>query len=370
MPVTLPLLDAPHRKALEALRQELLPTLYARVGSYPTRKAIWEALHRAGLFPGGLRSFHTSLKTRGMDGTLDLLFTQDLVDALKSFLTTPDPKEPPRVAVSTLAGQYYCDLQVHLGRTHDVQTHTAELAAGAAGHAAFEADAEVISPEEIAEALDAGKTLELVEHTVGSELEGVRLVGRADRVVLQGRSAKLVLEFKFSAQRELRPTHVVQVEAYGRLLEASGFAVDGLLLAVCVLPRGQAVSEALARAIVAKALEATPRARDTATGRSGMPDPLEGLGPRRVTEEAFTLWVFPHLPGKTARDLTWALSYWTGARAPEATAHPGKCRACPFNAAGLCGEARDAPDGRHRVSRREGPGGVSWRVVPRRKSPG
>ncbi len=184
-------------------------------------------------------------------------------------------------------------------------------------------------------AVTAGEPLELVEMPVTAEIHGVRLVGRADRIHLEGRRGRLVLEFKFSGRRELFPSHVVQVEAYGRMLEAMGFQTDRLLYGVAVLPRGRRVSDALARKIAESAFEVARAGLSATDARppSGIPDPLSGLTVRRVDDEAFGLWVFRHSRQRVERDLHWATSYWT-ARSPAANvarapSTPPNSAACP-----------------------------------------
>ena len=361
--------DPPPSPVVAEARAELAPKLYALVTALGSLRAAWESLHEAGLFGEPVGRFYASVRRVGLDGTLDALFTEERVDAIRAFLERPQVPRPPRVSVSTLSNQFYCEMQVHLARSHSLRTESAELAAGAAGHAVFEAEAVEITPDEITRAITAGEPLELVEMPLSSEIEGVRLVGRADRIHLEGRRARLVLEFKFSGRRELFPSHVVQVEAYGRMLEANGFQVDGLLYGVAVLPRGRKVTDGLAALIADRALEAAREglsATDVRTG-TAMPDPLAGLTYRRVDDDAFGLWVFRHHKGRAERDLHWALSYWTGQRAPEGTASRGKCRACPFNAATLCDAASAPPDGRYAVRRTEGRYGVLHVVQPAAK---
>jgi hypothetical protein len=352
--------------SLAQARAELAPRLYALVTETGSLRATWESLHEAGIFPDPVGRFYASVRRVGLDGTLDALFTEERIEAIRAFLEQPRRPRLPRVSVSTLSNQFYCEMQVHLARSHALRTESAELAAGAAGHAVFEAEAVEITQDEIQQAITAGEPLELVEMPLSSEIHGVRLVGRADRIHLEGRRARLVLEFKFSGRRELFPSHVVQVEAYGRMLEANGFQVDGLLYGVAVLPRGRKVTDGLAALIADRALEAAREglsATDRRTG-VGMPDPLAGLTYRRIDDDAFGLWVFRHHRGRAERDLQWALSYWTGQRPPEGTSSRGKCRACPFNAAMLCGVATASPDGRYAVRRTEGRYGVLHVVQP------
>lgn len=360
------LFDVPHLADIARARAELAPRLYAIVSDTNSLRAAWESLHAAGLFTDPVGRFYASVRRYGMDGTLDALFTFERLDAIRAFVEGPRVAQLPRVSVSTLSNQFYCEMQVHLARSHSLRTESAELAAGAAGHAAFEAEAEEISPDEITRAITAGEPLELVEMPLVAELNGVRLVGRADRIHLEGRSARLVLEFKFSGRRELFPSHIVQVEAYGRMLEANGFNTDRLLHCVAVLPRGRKVTDGLAAQIVEKALAAAGDGLSAIDARpaTGQPDPLGGLTARRVDDEAFGLWVFRHHRARAERDLSWALQYWAGQRAPEGTGSRGKCKACPFNAASLCDAAKAPPDGRYAVKRTEGRYGVLHVVQP------
>jgi hypothetical protein len=360
------LLDVPHLADIARARAALAPRLYAIVSATNSLRAAWESLHNAGLFAEPVGRFYASVRRFGMDGTLDALFTYDRLDAIRAFVEGPREPQVPRVSVSTLSNQFYCEMQVHLARTHSLRTESVELAAGAAGHAAFEAEAEEISPEEITRAISAGEPLELVEMPLSAELHGVRLVGRADRIHLEGRRARLVLEFKFSGRRELFPSHVVQVEAYGRMLEANSFNTERLLHCVAVLPRGRKVTDGLAAEIAARAVAAAGEGLSAIDNRApaGQPDPLAGLTFRRVDDEAFGLWVFRHHRARAERDLAWALQYWAGHRAPEGTVSRGKCKACPFNAANLCDAAKAPPDGRYAVKRTEGRYGVLHVVQP------
>jgi hypothetical protein len=360
------LFDLPHLAEIAQARTELAPRLYALLSAQGSLRATWETLHGSGLYGEPVGRFYASVRRYGLEGTLDALFTADRLDAIRSFVERPVTIQVPRVSVSTLSNQFYCEMQVHLARSHSLRTESAELAAGNAGHAAFEAEADAISPEEISRAVDAGEPLELVEMPLSADIHGVRLVGRADRIHLEGRRANLVLEFKFSGRRELFPSHVVQVEAYGRMLDANHFQTDRLLYGVAVLPRGRKVTDGLAAQIAERAMAAAAEGLSAVENRPplGMPDPLSGLTFRRVDDEAFGLWVFRHHRARVERDLTWAIDYWTARRAPEGTVSRGKCKACPFNAASLCEAAQAPPDGRYAVKRTEGRYGVFHVVQP------
>lgn len=354
-----------------AARRRYARRLFELVASYGSHRAAWEVLHQAGVFTQPAGKFYALVRKGGMEAALDELFTLERLAAIEALVTNPPPKLVPRVSVSTLANQFYCEMQVHLARTHTLRTESAELAAGAAGHAAFEAEAQEITDEERERLRAAGEPVELVEMPLSAEVHGVRIVGRADRIHLVGNSARMVIEFKFSSRRELFPSHVVQVEAYGRMLEAEQYRTDNLVHAVAVLPRGRDVTDGLAAEISRRAERAAAQGLSATDARApnGAPDPVQGLTVRRAEEEAFALWVFRHSRARAERDLGWALGYWSGRRGPEGTRSRGKCRACPFNAARLCEVSQAPPDGRYAVKRAEGRYGVMHVVQPASRRP-
>ena len=125
------LLEVPPPAELARARSEYAPRLYEIVASYNSQRAAWEALHQANIFTEPVGRFYASVRKVGMDGTLDALFTAERLDAIRSFVEGPRPVSLPRVSVSTLANQFYCEMQVHLARTHSLRTESVELAAGA-----------------------------------------------------------------------------------------------------------------------------------------------------------------------------------------------------------------------------------------------
>jgi hypothetical protein len=323
----------------------------ALVKSRGSRKGAWELLRNAELTDVPVKTFYQDVRREGLAAVAARVFVSAHLEAIRALVERPPPMPPRKVAVSTLANQYYCEMQVHLGTLHDVRVTSAELTAGAEGHARLEAEAEPITDEEVTRRIERGETMGLVELALAGDVDGVPLIGRADRVQLEGSRAKLLLEWKFSGRRDLYPTHVVQVEAYGRLLRESGFDTAGLVHAVAVIPRGGPKPENMAELLARRASEIAAVApwgeRRIASG-DAMPDPLTGLGVRRLDANAYTLFVFPHDDRAADRDVSWALGYWKGARSPGRTSAPSRCRACPYNAAGLCEVALAPPDGRYK----------------------
>ena len=106
--------------------------LYDLVSSYGSHRAAWEVLSQAGVFNESAGRFYASVRRLGMEAALDALFTPERIDAIERLLSAPRRELPPRVSVSTLANQFYCEMQVHLARTHTLRTESAELSAGVA----------------------------------------------------------------------------------------------------------------------------------------------------------------------------------------------------------------------------------------------
>jgi hypothetical protein len=357
--------------ALEPLRARLRALVAARAAGRGSRKQVWELLRGAGLTPLSLTAFYARVRAAGLEAFVDELVDPPRAAAVRALVDQPPPPPPPRVAVSTLAKQFYCEMQVHLDTTHDVRVVSPAMAAGAAGHAALEAEAEPTTDEEIARRIAAGEAQGLAEMSLAATVDGVRLVGRADQVQLQGSAARVVLEFKFSSRREIFPAYAAQVEAYGALLGARGFDTSRLVHAVVVLPRGAGAPAGLAAELArtAERLAAVapwPDPPAAPPDARGGPDLLGGLAPRFVETARFAMWVFPHEAVAAAGGLRWALGYWKGARPPTAAASPAKCRGCAHNAARLCAAALAPPDGRFQIRRRaRGDDVVHW-AFPRR----
>ncbi len=204
---------------------------------------------------------------------------------------------------------------------------------------ALAAPATPISPTELAALVEAGESVRLHEYGFRGTVGAVPVAGRPDAVFLEGRAARLVLEFKFSAWRRPFPSHRLQLLAYGYLLGQNGYDVSRLVCGVLMLPPrpdgGEAFSlpeaDYASCAALAAALAVEVEARPAAARRGG----VEVIAPEPVGGGALSL--FPYDPVEAARRLAWAIGYWEGRRAPQLADNPNKCRRCAFLEARLCG---------------------------------
>ncbi len=247
----------------------------------------------------------------------------------------------PAVPVHLIAEQLYCEQKVDLALDFpDVERVTPELAAGAAGHEALAAPAEPLAPAELKALVEAGATVRLHEYGFRGSVGAVPVVGRPDAVFLRGRTADLVLEFKFSAWRRPFPSHRLQLLAYGYLLGQNGYDVSRLVCGVLMLPpaarpadrEAAVLSEAAyaSCAALAAAFAVELSRQGSARGRAAVftvPEPIEGGA----------LSLFAYDAGEAERRLAWAVDYWAGRRPPGLADNPNKCRRCAFLEAQLCG---------------------------------
>jgi len=233
--------------------------------------------------------------------------------------------------VSTLSQQRYCEKKVDLAMQHpEVEPTSRAMERGTEGHERLEAGAVSISREEIDASLDRGESLTLFEFPMEGVWEGIPIWGRPDLLQLEGRSARLLIEFKFSRRSNLFPSQQTQANLYGWLLQQNQFDIRALLCAVAIFPATPPHIQLLPADLTGEIINAAEKLRGKVR-RSAVPIL------RR--EPSFTLHLFPFRPELAERDLRWAAAYWQGKREPEASGSINKCRICRFNAEALCDQA-------------------------------
>lgn len=235
------------------------------------------------------------------------------------------------LTVSTLSQQWYCEKKVDLAMQHpEVEPTSPAMERGTEGHAQLEEGAIPISREEIETSLALGERLTLFEFPMEGSWEGIPIWGRPDLIRLEGRSATLLVEFKFSRRSNLFPSQQTQTNLYGWLLQQSQFDVGSLLCGVAIFPATLPHIKLLPADLTGEIINAAEKLR-TRVLRSAVPILRQ--------EPSFTLHLFPFRPELAERDLRWAVDYWRGKREPEPSGSMNKCRICRFNAESLCYQA-------------------------------
>ena len=144
-----------------------------------------------------------------------------------------DPRRPQVVKVSQIASQFYCEYKVHLEWVRPEQKIvTQAMKQGSAVHQHFEDQAVRLSAVDIEKRLEKGDLLTQAELAMEGEIEGVRLVGKADAVVYDQNRAFLIVEYKTSKRAQIFDDQRAQLGLYGLLLEQKGLDVSQLWLAL------------------------------------------------------------------------------------------------------------------------------------------
>jgi len=257
------------------------------------------------------------------------------------------------VGVSTLASQWYCELKIELRHRHpEIRFHSAALDLGTDAHERLSAGATVITRAEFEKDVAAGNDLVLQESRFQAEIDGVPVVGVPDLVRLRGRRCDLVLEMKFSKRSALYLDRFIQAQSYGLLLSRNGFELDrtpcvvGVVRAPLAGERDEKLRTLKESGILHAILDRCRELRD----REPLGWKSRGVeNPVTLQEGPVTLQAFPFREAAVLPHLRWAFDFWKSKREPLASSSAAKCRACPYNAAGVCDQARGAPDRAFRV---------------------
>jgi hypothetical protein len=183
------------------------------------------------------------------------------------------------------------------------------------------------------------------------------LRGRPDFLALDGKTAVLLLDFKFSRANAPFENHIVQAEVYGLLAQLNGFSTQNLCLGIVFLPQTERVD----------GIDPMPKdARLSLLNSKGTLHEINerchqeakilvesGFRRRKVESERWTAHLFRYDERKANGDLDWALKYWLLEREPiPEKKHARKCAVCPMNALRLCEHALSDPDPKIGIQRR------------------
>jgi hypothetical protein len=273
------------------------------------------------------------------------------------------------VSPSEIADQLYCEYKVHLSHLHpEVEVGLAAQELGEAGHSGLMSVAKPISRPEIDKAVEEGRHLAVCEWTLEGVYQGVKLRGEPDYFEFEGKQGLLLLDFKFTRSQRLFRGQEFQAEVYSILAGLAGFSTDELFCGVVRFPhqltganrdevvraKAEMLRKFQADGTLFKVQDRCAREREEMLAR--------GFS-KRVAEDAgweVHLARFDRPRAEAALDD--ALGFWLKEREPVPESRiRNKCRACAYNAAGLCRYAlaeadptfrvRREPDGKVLVSR-------------------
>ncbi len=243
--------------------------------------------------------------------------TQEILERYREAVRASRENEPAlrygrrTLAVSTLAQQFYCEKAVQLSIERPFAP-TAEMQSGTAGHEAVAALGVPMTAEEAVAAATVKRIRPLCvyEFRIGWRYNGVTILGFVDEAWFSAGNVVLVAERKFSGSLGIHTPYHVQAGLYCLGLGEMGFATHSTHYRVSVFKRECHRCERLAGGDCL-----------LLSGEAGQQECGQGAGISQV---------FPFEREQTARNLDWAMEFWTGEREAEPTTSPGRCRSCRY----------------------------------------
>ena len=217
------------------------------------------------------------------------------------------------VPVSSIAGQYYCEVKVDNEYVRG-EIPTEEKEVGTELH------------EEIL-AMKRVETDELIQHIekaprvtasfrLHGDVEKLRIVGVPDAVIFENGTPRWLIELKTTKgdTSKLWRDQALQVRLYGILLESMGFDCSNLELVLARMRQDEALEPDEKRNLLAEVRESLARrTTNEVEARHGM-----------------KVFVFPYARAEAKDAVAWAQDYWLGNRNPIPTKNESKCRACEY----------------------------------------
>jgi hypothetical protein len=229
------------------------------------------------------------------------------------------------VPASVIAEQWYCEKAVDLQYRHpSVKFSSPELAFGTTAHELFASDAEKLTELEIKELIKSGKSASFRENRFEGVYQGVNIKGIPDYFSIKGGKALFLLDYKFSKHKRIFPSHRIQVDIYGFLLHKNHLDTANLICGIVIVEPEMNelgdVQDDVTPQLQAEALIMCQRRLDRMN--------IDGPG--------LYGQLYSYSLDNTKRNLDWAIAYWRKRRNACPTKKAHKCKACQFNAAGLC----------------------------------
>jgi len=238
------------------------------------------------------------------------------------------------VPVSSIAEQWYCEKAIDLHYRHpNILFSTPALATGTKEHEYFASGAELLTPQEIQAHIKSGRPISLREVPFKGSFKGILIKGIPDYIEIEKGKALFLLDYKFSEYRRVFPSHRIQVDLYGYLLNRNKLNTDDLVCTIAVL------SPRISNKMLSPELITFKIKESQAVMLRGKLEKLYLNVPGLYGE----LYMFSLT--KAREHLSWAAEYWAKRRIPIATTKPSKCATCPFNAVSLCSKALTLPNG-------------------------
>ena len=214
------------------------------------------------------------------------------------------------ISASDIAGQYYCEKKVEMEYLHgEIETEAKTI--GTEAHEKLIEDAVEIKREALWKKIYGKEPVLAVEMYIIGKYQDVFLAGQPDAVMFYRGHPIVIFEFKFSKSGIAYPSHHVQAQMYGLILENMGFDTSRLFYAIVVAdPKTKGDSELQRKAI-------------DAIFKKGFEESILS------TNDTIIHFCKFH-PSEAQESLHWAIEYWEQKREATLTTNLNKCSKCEY----------------------------------------
>jgi len=214
------------------------------------------------------------------------------------------------INASDIAGQYYCEKKVEMEYLHgEIETEAKTI--GSEAHERLIEEAVEIKREALWKKIYGKEPVLAAEMFILGKYQDVFLAGQPDAVMFYKGRPIVIFEFKFSQSGIAYPSHHVQAQTYGLILESMGFNTSRMFYAIVVanpLTRGNPELQT-------KAIDAI--------FKNGFE---EGI---LSTDDTIIHFCKFH-SSEAQESLQWAIEFWKQKRNAEPTTNPNKCAKCEY----------------------------------------
>ena len=222
-------------------------------------------------------------------------------------------KTLPRLAVTRIASQFYCEKKLELelifGRKPNLK-----MRLGTQGHSYQIKDKESIPRKKLLEIINQGEKIDAFEFFLSSDYHNFRISGRTDGVKFHNRIPLFLWDYKFSGNDKIEKHHTVQTALYCYLLQNHEFDTSKLKYAVIKLPF------------------ATRNSSEIINIHNSIFEKLEkDIILIKTSSGNIKTYVYSFDEKSIIKDLDWALQYWNKEREAIPTTDSKKCTNCRFN---------------------------------------
>ncbi|KKM64327.1 hypothetical protein LCGC14_1502480 [marine sediment metagenome] len=139
------------------------------------------------------------------------------------------------VIASDVGSQLYCEKKVEMGYLYGT-IKTESMVLGSEGHEAITEDSIKVDLKEAWKEIFTSESYWISELLLLANYKNLYLAGRPDTIFFAKGAPVMIFEFKFSKYRSSFPSHHIQAETYGIILNKLGFDTSSLFYTIVILP--------------------------------------------------------------------------------------------------------------------------------------